>query len=226
MVVIPPRPKGPPLNALRAFEAAARYESFLTAAADLSVTPGAVAQQIKSLEAWAQCELFERHANGVRLSVHGRTLLPRLTAGFDLLGLAAQDLRQLSVPAECRIATLPSIAQLWRLPLLPKLRATFPDLTISITAMEEAPNLIRDPFDIALFFDMPAREGVAVSELTKASCSPACSPALARKLKCASDLAHFPLLHDATWRSQWANWLERAGVSQVDGTHGAVFSLY
>lgn len=226
MAVIPPRPKGPPLNALRAFEAAARYESFLTAAAELSVTPGAIAQQIKSLEAWAQCELFERHANGVRLSVHGRTLLPRVSAGFDLLGHAAQDLRRLSAPTECRIATLPSIAQLWLLPLLPKLRAAFPNLTISITAMEVAPNLIRDPFDIALFFDLPARAGVAVAELTKASCSPACSPVLARKLRSASDLARTPLLHDATWRNQWAAWLERAGVSQVDGTHGAVFSLY
>ncbi len=226
MAVIPPRPKGPPLNALRAFEAAARYENFLTAAAELSVTPGAIAQQIKSLEAWAQCELFERHANGVRLSTHGRTLLPRLSAGFDLLGLAAQELRRLSAPSECRIATLPSIAQLWLLPLLPKLRAAFPNLTISITAMEEAPNLIRDPFDIALFFDMPERAGVAVWELTKGSCSPACSPMLARKLKSAADLAHVPLLHDATWRSQWPTWLERAGVAQVNGTNGAVFSLY
>jgi DNA-binding transcriptional LysR family regulator len=226
MAVLPPRPKGPPLNALRAFEAAARHESFLTAAAELSVTPGAVAQQIKSLEAWAQCVLFERHANGIRLSVHGRTLLPRLSAGFDLLGLAAQDLRRLSIPSECRIATLPSIAQLWLLPLLPRLRAAFPDLTISITAMEEAPNLIRDPFDIALFFDIPAREGIAVSELTEASCSPACSPALARKLKSASDLAQVPLLHDAMWRGQWAVWLERAAVSQASGKQGAVFSLY
>ena len=202
------------MNALRAFEAAARHESFLAAAAELSVTPGAIAQQVKSLEAWA------------RRTANGRALLPRLSAGFDLLGLAAQDLRRLSTPAECRIATLPSLAQLWLLPLMPKLRARFPELTISITAMEEAPNLIRDPFDIALFFDIPAREGVTAAALTGAACAPVCSPELARKLKTPADLSHVPLLHDATWRNHWAVWLERTGVSNVDGARGAVFSLY
>ena len=214
------------MSALRAFEAAARHESFLAAAAELSVTPGAIAQQVKSLEAWARRDLFERHANGVRLTANGRALLPRLSAGFDLLGLAAQDLRRLSTPAECRIATLPSLAQLWLLPLMPKLRARFPELTISITAMEEAPNLIRDPFDIALFFDIPAREGVTAAALTGAACAPVCSPELARKLTTPADLSDVPLLHDASWRSHWAVWLERAGASNVDGARGAVFSLY
>ena len=226
MAVAPTRPKGPPLNALRAFEAAARHESFLAAATELSVTPGAIAQQVKSLEAWARCELFERHANGVRLTANGRTLLPRLSAGFDLIGNVAQDLRRLSTPAECRIATLPSLAQLWLLPLLPKLRAAFPDLTISITAMEEAPNLIRDAFDVALFFDMPPRAGISVTKLTNASCFPVCAPKLARRLKSVADLSSLPLLHDATWRGHWTAWLKRAGASEIDGTRGAIFSLY
>jgi LysR family glycine cleavage system transcriptional activator len=214
------------LNALRAFEAAARYQSFLTAAAELSVTPGAIAQQIKSLEAWAQCALFERQANGVKLTAKGRALLPRLSAGFDLLGLAAQDLRRLSAPAECRIATLPSIAQLWLLPLMPKFRAAFPELTISISAMEEAPNLVREPFDMALFFDLPPREGLTSVSLTEAVCSPVCSPAMARRLKRPADLAGLPLLHDATWRNHWAAWFELAKVPHIDTARGAVFSLY
>lgn len=226
MPVNPPRPRGPPLNALRAFEAAARHDSFLAAALELSVTPGAIAQQIKALEAWARCELFERHANGVRLTVGGRALLPRLSAAFDLLGLAAQDLRRLSTSAECRIATLPCLAQLWLAPLLPKLRIAYPNLTISITALEEAPDLIRDPFDLALFFEMPVREGVEATALTSAACSPACSPALARQLTREADLAEVTLLHDATWRGHWAAWLERAGLSQVNGARGPVFSLY
>ena len=226
MTVAPPRPKGPSLNALRAFEVAARHQSFLTAAAELSVTPGAIAQQIKSLEAWAECELFERHANGVRLTSNGSALLPRLSAGFDLLGLAAQDLRRLSSPTECRIATLPSLAQLWLLPLLPKLRATFPALTISIIAMEEPPNLVRDPYDIALFFDMPKRDGVASTALTNAACSPVCTPTLAKRLKSVTDLAHMPLLHDATWRDHWSEWFAHVGLKQTNDTHGAIFSLY
>lgn len=226
MSIVPTQPKGPPLNALRAFEAAARHESFLSAAKELSVTPGAIAQHIKSLEAWARCDLFERQANGIRLTNIGRSLLPRLSAGFDLLGIVAQDLRRLSAPTECRIATLPSLAQLWLLPLLPKLRSALPNLTISITALEEVPNLVRDPFDIALFFDIPSHVGTTVTVLSGASCFPVCAPALARRLNTIDDLGELPLLHDAAWRGHWAEWLERSGATHVDSTRGAIFSLY
>ena len=65
MSVLPPRPKGPPLNALRAFETAVRHGSFTVAADELCVTPGAVAQHVKSLEAWADAKLFTRHVHGV-----------------------------------------------------------------------------------------------------------------------------------------------------------------
>ena len=83
MSVSPPRPKGPPLNALRAFEAAARLGGFALAAEELSVTPGAVSQHIRALEDWAGVALFERRAQGVRLTPEGAALAPRFARAFD-----------------------------------------------------------------------------------------------------------------------------------------------
>ena len=112
MSVQPPRPKGPPLNALRAFEAAARLGSFARAANELCVTPGAVAQHISSLESWAGAPLFQRRARGVALSPLGRAVAPALGEAFDRLADASHLLRRMAAPAQIRIATLPSIAQL------------------------------------------------------------------------------------------------------------------
>ena len=82
MSVKPPRPMGPPLNALRAFEAAARLGGFSRAAEELCVTPGAVAQQIKQLEDWAGAPFFDRQAQGVQLNALGRQLLPMAERAF------------------------------------------------------------------------------------------------------------------------------------------------
>ena len=107
MAVAPPRPKPPPLNALRAFEAAARLGGFSAAAQELCVTQGAIAQQIKHLEDWAGATLFVRHARGVRLSAAGKAVLPRLGEAFDALGDVTQTLRRESAASEVRIADNP-----------------------------------------------------------------------------------------------------------------------
>ena len=99
MAVKPPRPPSPPLTALRAFEAAARLGGFTRAADELCVTPGAVAQQVKQLEAWAGAPLFERRAHGVVLTEAGKVTLPALTEAFDQMGAALQVLRQATSPS-------------------------------------------------------------------------------------------------------------------------------
>ena len=83
MPVSPPHPKGPPLNALRAFEAAARLGGFKAAAEELCVTPGAISQHIKSLEEWAGATLFERRSQGVVLTALGMKLGKEFSQAFD-----------------------------------------------------------------------------------------------------------------------------------------------
>ena len=224
MAVAPPRPKPPPLNALRAFEAAARLGGFSAAAQELCVTQGAIAQQIKHLEDWAGTGLFVRHARGVRLSAAGKAVLPRLGEAFDALGDVTQTLRRDSAVSEVRIATLPSIAQLWLSPRLPAIRAALLETAVSVTAMEGAPNLIRDPYDLAVFFtDTVPTGGIS---LGRDIIYPVCAPDIANTLKTPGDLEGHTLIHDASWKDDWESWLEAAATGLTFGTSGPAYSLY
>lgn len=219
------RPKGPPLNALRAFEAAARLGSFSAASDELCVTPGAVAQHIKSVEAWAGGQLFIRRAQGVALTALGASILPAFTTAFDHLGEAVQLLRTRADPRQIRIAALPSIAQLWLSPRLPAIRSASPGITVSITAMEWPPNLRREPFDLSVFFEEPPGDPAAV-DLCRDVIFPVCAPAVAARLKQPSDLSDATCLHDAAWSGDWGRWLGAADPGHAIDTRGPVYSLY
>ena len=201
MPVAPPRPKDLPLTALRAFEAAARLGGFAAAALELGVTPGAITAHIKQLEQRLGAPLFARTPRGVRLTALGQQALPAFTAAFDTLGAAVNDLRTAAAPRTVHIATLPAIAQLWLSPRLPALRAAAPDITISITALEQPPNLKRSPHDLSLFFDEDPAGRLAPDVIF-----PVCAPALAARLSGPQDIARFPCLSDATWSDDWALW--------------------
>lgn len=226
MSVSPPRPKGPPLNALRAFEAAVRLGGFAAAAEELYVTPGAVAQHVKALEAWIGADLFERRSQGVVPTPLGAGVADDFRDAFDRLGEATQILRLSAAPNVVRVAALPSIAQLWLSPRLPAIREAVPDVTISVTAMETPPNLRREPFDISIFYASgdPRSETIV---LAHDAIYPVCAPALAGRLKEPGDLAAMPLLHDSRWSRDWEIWAGNNGLeidTQSEG--GSVFSLY
>ncbi|WP_085906077.1 LysR family transcriptional regulator [Kiloniella majae] len=230
MTIAPPRPQIPPLNSLRAFESAARLGGFSTAAEELCVTPGAVAQHVKSLEAWVGADLFIRRSQGVELTELGQNVLVDFSAAFDQLGLAVQTLRSQATPKHIRIAALPSIAQLWLSPKLPFIREAAPELTISVTALEKDPNLQREPFDLSIFY----RENVnseqdaytTTYEVCKDIIFPVCSPQVAKRLQNHEDLNKELCLHDASWANDWANWIFYAFTDNSLNTDGPVFSLY
>ncbi|MEO0429710.1 MAG: LysR family transcriptional regulator [Pseudomonadota bacterium] len=221
MAVAPRRPKGPPLNALRAFEAAARLGSFAAAAAELGVTAGAISQHVKAVETWAGTPLFERSPYGVSLSLSAARLTDDFTRAFDLLATATHSLRSLAPHPEIHIAALPSIAQLWLPQRLGRLREMRSDLNVSVTALENPPSLSRDLFDLSVFFSVPdpTSDQVVLAEDT---IFPVCSP----KLAGAVDLASIPLLHDQTWQDDWSMWSRATGVFVGDPTRGPQYSLY
>jgi len=225
MVVSPPRSKGPPLNALRAFEAAARLGGFAAAGDELCVTPGAIAQHVKALEAWAGAQLFERRSQGVQLTPLGASVMNDFDTAFDLLGEAVQTLRSRAAPTDIRIAALPSVAQLWLSPRLPAIRSAAPEVTVSVTAMEWRPNLRREPFDLAVFFeDMPVSPGSI--DLCQDVIFPVCAPTVAVRLRHPSNLANMTCLHDTNWSEDWDLWITSALQGQSFDTRGPVFSLY
>ena len=224
MPVKPPRAPLPPLNALRAFEAAARLGSFSRAAEEIGVTQGAIAQQVRHLEAFLGLTLFRRLPQGVALTEAAQEARPRLSAAFDALALTVQELKASHAGRALAIAALPCLAQLWLSPRLPALQQDFPGLPISISAMEEPPAGRHDNFDLALFYlAAPPADALALDE---DSLFQVCAPALARNLQTPADLAGQVLLHDAVWRSDWARWLRHAGVGGIDAGRGPSYSLY
>ncbi|MCB1385710.1 MAG: LysR family transcriptional regulator [Nitratireductor sp.] len=226
MPVAPPRPRPPPLNALRAFEAAARLGGFSSAARELCVTQGAVAQQIKQLEDWAGAKLFERHSRGVRLSPAGRAVLPALGEAFDLLGAVSQTLRRHGAEGTVRIATLPAIAQLWLSPRLPRIRPQGPGLAVSVTALETPPNLTREPYDLSIFYVEEEKLEPGMTVIGRDVIYPVAAPQLAAGITATGDLAGQVFLHDAVWQTDWQVWLDHATPGHGIEPAGPAFSLY
>lgn len=224
MPVRPPRPPLPPLNALRAFEAAARLGSFSRAAEEIGVTQGAIAQQVRHLEAFLGLTLFRRLPQGVALTEAAQDARPRLSAAFDALALTVQELKASHAGRALAIAALPCIAQLWLSPRLPALQQAFPGLAVSISAMEEPPAGRHESFDLALFY--LARPPANALALGEDSLFPVCAPSLAATLRSPADLAGRILLHDAVWRSDWVRWLRHVGASGIDPGRGPSYSLY
>lgn len=229
MSLSPPRPSLPSLNALRAFEAAARHEGFVGAADELCVTAAAIAQQVRALEDWVGKPLFHRKARGLQLTSEARAMLPRLVAAFDALAGAAHGLRRHADRQEVQIAALPCVAQLWLSPRLGAMRKAFPNLAFSVVALENPPDFARDPFDFGLFFADADVPHCSTQTLVEDELFPVCAPQLLADREGGLDLAglaDMTLLHDARWRNDWARWLRHAGDSQVDARRGSTFSLY
>jgi LysR family glycine cleavage system transcriptional activator len=228
MPVSPQRPKLPPLNALRAFEAAARLGGFAQAADELGVTPAAVSQHIKTLEIWAGMKLFERRSQGVRLTPAAEALAPDFRRAFDQLGQAVADLRAVAPRKTFNIAALPCIAQLWLPSRLAALRAVLGETRISVYALEQPPNLDRDLFDLSIFFRDVASPGASgpLHIVAPDRIFPACTPDVAGEIRSPGDLGRQVLLHDESWESDWPVWAGRAGWDLPDTSLHPRYSLY
>lgn len=223
--ISPRRPKGPPLNALRAFEVVSRCGSISAAADELSVTPGAVAQHVKALEEWAGRPLFKRHARGLYLTDLAHELSPKFQSAFDKLADAVQDLRRAAAPQAVTVAALPAIAQIWLPTKLAKLRELAPELSVSVYAFETAPDLAREPFDISIYFRNGVDEGFQTS-LAQDTLFPVACPELAAQIRTKQDFLTNPLISDATWNRDWHNWARYCGVDLPKRLNGPVYSLY
>ncbi|MBB4569029.1 LysR family transcriptional regulator [Rhizobium leucaenae] len=211
------------LNALRALEASARLGGFAQAAGELLVTPGAVAAQIKILEAEYGAALFERHAKGVRLTPLGESVKTDLTLAFDAIEAAARNLRRQAAPHKVHIVTSPALAELWLGPRVPELAASLGSIDISVTAVEEPPNLKRSAFDICLFYIDRLEKGYRLVE--EEELEPVCIPSLAEQLRHPSDLSSTRCIADVVWED-WKVWAAAAMPDQPFSPHGPGFSLY
>lgn len=208
--------------ALRAFEAAGRLGGFAIAADELGVTPGAITAHLKGLEAALGAPLFERAPRGVRLTVLGAQVLPEFTQAFEQLNAAVQHLQAAAAPGQVRIATEPGIAQLWLSPRLTALRASAPEISVTIATFDSPPDSGRDGHDLYLFFQpVAARPGAL--QLARDTIAPVCAPARAVRLRSKADLRAEDCLIDATCPQVWQEWAQGAGLSDFT-PRGPVFA--
>lgn len=221
----------PPLNALRAFEAAGRLQSLTAAATELSVTPAAVGQQVKSLEQYFGRELFERRYRAIELTELGRQLLPGLTDGFDRLADSIELFNALETNRALLITSCTSFASRWLVPRLDQFHAMHPDIDVRIDATQRLVDLRRDEFDFGIRFGPGKWEGVEADYLMDEEFIPVASPALLQRkpINEPADLAQHTLLHreDSPGPTplDWRMWLQAAEVDNVDPDRGLRYSI-
>lgn len=235
----------PPLNALRAFEIAARHMSFATAAKTLHVTPAAISHQIKGLEEHLGLRLFRRLPRGLELTRAGQVLLPRLKEGFERLAQGIEELRALQAPGTLSVSAATSFTTRWLAPRLHRFVGAHPDLDVRINAStrlidpsrgeaDDGETLVGSPVedaDIVVRFGTGDYEGFRVDPLLKVEVTAMCSPRLLKEgkpLQKPADVAQHALIHDNVKADDggqlWDAWLASAGVTGVDTSHGLRFS--
>lgn len=201
----------PPLNALRAFEAAARHLSFVKAAEELHVTPAAVSHQVKGLEEQLGVVLFTRLPRGLVLSDSGRAMLPDLARGFDHFVRAVQGAVAGDVAGELKITMIPSFAHLWLLPRLGRFVAAYPDIRLILLGAAELIELGRSDIDLGIRYGGGVYPGLWSRLLFTEETFPVCAPALLDgppPLRRPADLRHHRLLSDwnITRGEAWLSW--------------------
>ncbi|TKC92225.1 transcriptional regulator GcvA [Trinickia terrae] len=219
------------LNALRAFEASARHQSFSSAAAELNVTPAAVGQLVRSLEEWLDTPLFHRGASGRARLIPTETAeraLPDIRAGFDRLFLGLSRLREASRGGVLTVAASPAFAAKWLLPRIEKFHALCPETDVRLDTNLKLVDFAAQGIDVGVRYGRGSWVGLVAEKLMDEQIYPVCSPAwLARTggLTTPHDLAGKALIHDLSVDTHlgfasWGDWLLRAGAPEVDTSRG------
>lgn len=204
----------PPLNGLKAFEAAARSESFTRAAEELSVTQGAISHQVKALEVTLGLKLFHRERQRLILTEAGRDYLTVIRDALDQIAVGTERLLQRQESGVLTVSTSPDFAAKWLVNRLSRFAEKYPDVDLRVSATTHYVDFARDDVDIAIRHGDGKWPGLDVQRLYSERLFPVCSPKLVagrNRITKVADLLKFPLLRleDA---KNWTRLLEAAGV--------------
>jgi LysR family glycine cleavage system transcriptional activator len=224
--------KIPPLNSVRAFEAAARHESFIKAAEELCVTPPAISQQVKQLEDWLGRKLFRRLNRGLVLTPAGQTYLHSLTDLLDRLESATSFVLGVPESSILTVGVTPGFAALWLGPRLWSFATSHPELDIRVSASVHPLGGERRNIDVAIPYGEGNYRGYTCELLLKDGLTPVCAPSLLNgphPLRTPEDLSRHTLLHNesavvAGFNATWQDWLDAVGGHRVDPHRGLHFS--
>jgi LysR family transcriptional regulator, glycine cleavage system transcriptional activator len=230
----------PPLNAIRAFEAAARRGGFQAAGVELNVSANAVGRLVKVLEDWLGVALFRRLPRGVAVTEAGRGYLGRVETLLDQLAEATADLQRLETSKVLTVSGGPSFVARWLVPRLGRLTERHPDLEVRMLASAPLTDFEREEIDVAIRHGCGTYEGLRSDLLMREDFYPVCSPTLLARgprLREPADLSQHVLLHQKyvllhyEWdqhisdQLDWACWLAAIGVSGIDAQRGLRFSF-
>lgn len=210
-----------PLNALRAFEAAARHQNLTRAALELHVSQAALSHQIRKLEDTLGIRLFHRLPRGVALSDEAAALYPVLNEAFDRMAAA---LSRASSAARREVVTLGAVGTFvngWLLPRLPRFEADHPGIDLRLSTHNNRIDLASEGLDAAIRFGHGDWQGLQCTPIADTRFAPVCAPSVAHRLRTPQDLIALPLLRSYR-EDEWPRWFTAAGVDGIEA-RGAVF---
>ncbi len=201
-----------PLNALRAFEAAARHLNFTRAAIELRVSQGAVSHQVAQLERRLGTRLFHRLPRGLALTDEGYALVPVLAEAFDRVGATLDQYADGRFREVLNVGVVGTFATGWLLPRIDAFSRANPSIDLRISTNNNRVDLAGEALDFAIRFGDGAWHGTYAEPLLAAPMAPVCAPAIAARLEFPAGLAHERLLR--SYRpDEWALWFKSAGLS-------------
>ena len=218
--------KLPPLNALKAFEAAARHESFTRAAGELCVTQGAISHQVKALEAVLGLKLFNRDHQRLIITEAGRDYLLVVRDALDRIAVGTESIVQRQSSGVLTVSTSPDFAAKWLVHRLGKFAEAHPDIDLRVSATLHHVDFAREEVDLAVRHGDGGWAGLDVTLLSTEELFVVCSPKLLSgrsRIRKPADLTRFPLLH-LDDRKDWSKWLELAGIIDAKVLHGPVLN--
>lgn len=218
------------LNALRAFEASARHQSFSLAAQELNVTPAAVGQLVRTLEDWLGSPLFVRSTSGrARLVTTevAEQALPDIRAGLERLAVGLERLRSGSAGGVLTVTVSPAFAAKWLLPRIERFQAAWPETDLRLDTSLKPVDFVAQRIDVGVRYGRGQWPGLAAEKLMDEEVYPVCAPALlaTATLQAPGDLRGQVLIHDqsvdtSTGFASWQAWLRHAGVQGVPTDRG------
>jgi LysR family glycine cleavage system transcriptional activator len=220
------RPRLPPLNALKAFEAAARHESFTRAAEELFVTQGAVSQQVKALETELSVKLFNRERQRLIITEAGRDYLAVVRDALDRIAIGTERLLEKQNAGVLTVSTSPDFAAKWLVHRLGGFLEAHPGIDLRVSATLHHVDFTREEVDLAVRHGDGNWPGLNTVRLSTEQLFAVCSPnALKgrRRNGQPADIFKLPLIHTES-RTDWGRWLQAAGIDDTQVTHGPVLN--
>jgi LysR family transcriptional regulator, glycine cleavage system transcriptional activator len=218
----------PPLNTLRAFEAAGRLLSFTKAAEELYVTPAAISHHVRTLEDYLSLRLFVRQTRGLILTPHGEILLPVVQRSFNQIAITITGLCQEADRPRLSLRLPPYLSASWLTPRLGSFLRLYPQVELRLEHQNDAVDFSSGELDLAVHFVGSEAPGISTEPLLTTQRLPMHSPSLlanGEKIERPIDIQKFTLIHEFGYED-WESWFSLNGLDPINARRGIVVDSY